>query len=227
MGSGSCSPSRGTGGCCRGPTARGERNARRRRPKVRGNGRYDDGRLDGDEVYANAAQRRAQASMTIPLSKTRSRASRKLVPSAVRSMGIAHSGSFRRSSYPPTGALSARNRRSAGWDCEELHVGDRDAQVPGDSTAPCRARGRERRRCCWHYALPSGTVALPFCLRILTPSVTGTAREKQRYGATWVPDPVRSNIGLLNSMVAIHVPIQPLHAEHVMENNFCPKIHPR
>ncbi len=59
MGSGSCSPSRGTGGCCRGPTARGERNARRRRPKVRGNGRYDDGRLDGDEVYANAAQRRA------------------------------------------------------------------------------------------------------------------------------------------------------------------------
>jgi len=57
--SGSCSPSRGTGGCCRGPTARGERNARRRRPKVRGNGHYDDGRLDGDEVYANAAQRRA------------------------------------------------------------------------------------------------------------------------------------------------------------------------
>ncbi len=59
MESGSCSPSRGTGGCCRGPTARGERNARRRRPKVRGNGHYDDGRLDGDEVYANAAQRRA------------------------------------------------------------------------------------------------------------------------------------------------------------------------
>jgi len=184
---------------------------------------------------------RIQASMTIPLSKTRSRASRKLVRSAVRSTGIAHSVSFkkgRRTRRTERGRRRQQkgnrspppcrwNRRSAGWDCEELHVGDRDAQVPGDSTAPCRARGRERRRCCWHYALPSGTVALPFCLRILTPSVTGTAREKQRYGATWVPDPVRSNIGLLNSMVAIHVPIQPLHAEHVMENNFCPKIHPR
>src|SRR5206468_1062881 len=77
------------------------------------------------------------------------------------------------------------NRRSAGWDCEELHVGDRDAQVPGDSTAPCRARGRERRRCCWHYALPSGTVALPFSLRILTPSVTGSEGETE----------IRCNVG--------------------------------
>ena len=134
------------------------------------------------------SEARIQASMTIPLSKTRSRASRKLVRSAVRSTGIAHSVSFkkgRRTRRTERGRRRQQkgnrspppcrwNRRSAGWDCEELHVGDRDAQVPGDSTAPCRARGRERRRCCWHYALPSGTVALPFCLRILTPSVTGS-----------------------------------------------------
>ena len=44
--------------------------------------------------------------------------------------------------------------------------------------------------------------------------VEQAAREKPRCGATLVPDQVRSNIGPLNSMVAKHLPIQPLQAEH-------------
>src|SRR2546425_1415412 len=75
---------------------------------------------------------------------------------------------------------------------------------------PCRARGRECRRCC--------------CLRTLIPSVG--AREKLRCRATLVPEPVRSNIGPLNSVVAKHLPIQPLQAEHLMENGFCPQFDP-
>ena len=147
MGSGSCSPSRGTGGCCRGPTARGERNARRRRPKVRGNGRYDDGRLDGDEVYANAAQRRA-------------------------------------------------------------HPGVDDDSLIQDTIESIEETCAVGYPFNWHRS-------------------SASEGEKPQVSATLVPDPVRSNIGPLNSMVAKHLPIQPLYAEHVMENIFCRKIHPR
>src|SRR5437867_4336066 len=56
---------------------------------------------------------RIQASMTIPLSKTRSRASRKLVRSAVRSTGIAHSVSSRKVVVPgERSAVGAANRRA-------------------------------------------------------------------------------------------------------------------
>ncbi len=173
MGSGSCSPSRGTGGCCRGPTARGERNARRRRPKVRGNGHDDDGRRDGDEVYANAAQRRAHpgvdddsliqdtiesieetCAVGCPFNGHRLFClSRKVVGPAERS---AVGAADRRATVLLRLVDGTDDQPDA--DCEELDVGD--------------------RRCCWYYALP-------FCLRILTPSVTGSEGETE----------IRCNVG--------------------------------
>jgi len=152
-------------------TGNAPRNARRSR--VRGNGHDDDGRLDGDEVYANAARRRAHpgvdddsliqdtiesieetCAVGCPFNGHRLFClSRKVVGPAERS---AVGAADRRATVLLRLVDGTDDQPDA--DCEELDVGD--------------------RRFCWYYALP-------FCLRILTPSVTGSEGETE----------IRCNVG--------------------------------
>ena len=95
--------------------------------------------------------------------------------------------------------------------CEELDLGDRDANVAGDGKALVE-----------HAVKNIDGAVGPMTgasLRAFPPR--SRQRERNRRCRNVGANPVRRNIGPLDSMMAKHLPIQPSQAQRLMENGFC------